>query len=134
VFLGQVQDMPEFYGELDVFVFPSLTEGLGVAVLEAMAMGLPVVAAAVGGVPEIVTSRQDGILVPPADPTAITAAVVELIDNPGLGRDLARRGRQKVLTSFTLQSTADRIAATYARLVEQNGHAGGGHPSRVDGE
>lgn len=123
VFLGQVQDMSEFYGDLDIFAFPSLTEGLGVAVLEAMAMELPVVAAAVGGVPEIVSNREDGVLVPPADPTAMTAAIMELIDDPALRVELARRGRQKVLSSFTLQSTADRVAAMYTRLVQRSAHA-----------
>jgi glycosyltransferase involved in cell wall biosynthesis len=79
VFLGTRQDVPECLAALDLFVLPSLNEGMGRALVEAMAVGLPVVATRVGGVPDIVAHGTTGLLVPPQDAEALAAAVLELL-------------------------------------------------------
>ena len=66
-FLGQRQDVPDLLNAMDIFVLPSYSEGVSLALLEAMAAGLPVIATAVGGLPEVVTDGDNGLLIPPRD-------------------------------------------------------------------
>jgi glycosyltransferase involved in cell wall biosynthesis len=106
VFLGPRDDVPALLSQMDAFVLPSLTEGCPHALLEAMASGLPVIATSVGGVPEIVTDNETGILVPPSDPDAIRDAVLRLMDDDSLADLLRRNARALVESAFT-----DRLAA-----------------------
>ncbi len=82
VFTGRREDIAALTAELSVAVLPSLREAQGISILEAMARCVPVVASAVGGVPEVITSGVDGILVPPADPVALASAVAGLLADP----------------------------------------------------
>jgi len=86
---------PDFLPALDLFVLTSRNEGMGRALVEAMASGLPVVATAVGGMPEVLEEGRAGLLVPPRDPQAIADAIVRLMDDPPLAADLARRARAR---------------------------------------
>lgn len=79
VFLGTRQDVPDCLAAFDLFVFPSLNEGMGRALIEAMAAGLPVIATCVGGIPDIVTDGTNGLLVPPRDEKALAAAILTLL-------------------------------------------------------
>lgn len=93
----------KYLSRLDVFVLPSMEEGLGLAAIEAMAMGVPVVAAAVGGLKEVVRSEVDGLLVAAGDVAGFVAAIVRLKANPELAQYLAENGRKRVLACFSLE-------------------------------
>ncbi|MEK7165035.1 MAG: glycosyltransferase family 4 protein [Patescibacteria group bacterium] len=80
----------------DIFVIPSVKEGMPYVLLEAMAAGLPIVATNVGGIPEIIKDGQTGLLVPPKNPEKLAAAIGRLIDDPGLRNKLATNARKKV--------------------------------------
>ncbi len=117
-FAGFVGDIPGFLSSIEIFVLPSLYEGLGVSVLEAMAAGLPVVAAKVGGLPEIVEDGVTGLLVPPGDPQAVARAVATLVCRPAMAREMGARGRERVLRHFTMEQMAARNEDYYYELLE----------------
>lgn len=99
-FAGERRDVPRLLAAADVFVLSSTSEGAPVAVLEAMAAGLPVVASAVGGVPELVVNGETGMLVAPGDPAALGAALVRLVDDAALRRRLGTAGRDRARAAF----------------------------------
>lgn len=117
-FAGFVGDIPEFLSSIEVFVLPSLYEGLGVSVLEAMAAGLPVVATRAGGLPEIVDDGVTGLLVPHGDPQALARAVATLVCRPAMAREMGARGRERVLRDFTMEQMARRNEDYYYELLE----------------
>ena len=91
-FLGHVQDVPGLLAASDLFCYPSLADGLPNAVVEAMAMGLPVIASAVGGVPELIADGENGLLVAPQDVRQLTRSIARLLDDEALA---ARLGAQR---------------------------------------
>ena len=103
-FLGWVEDMPEYLHTLDVFVLPSLNEGIPGAVREALAMGIPAVASDVGGIPDVVIDGETGLLVEPGDAEAISEAVSYLLDNPTERAEMADWGRNHIVNRFSIQS------------------------------
>ncbi|MCZ8204095.1 glycosyltransferase [Gemmatimonas sp.] len=112
---GMVSDMAAFYSALDVFVLPSVSEGLPLALLEAMSMGLPIVASAVGGMPAALGPSLAGILVPPSDAAALARALCETLD--GLGRaDGAVALGARARATFTREFTADAMTSAYMSL------------------
>ena len=117
-FLGFVAKSEEFLRGIDIFVMPSLFEGLGVAALEAMAAGKPVVATRVGGLAESVVDGETGLLVPPRNGRAIADAVAKLTADSPMARDMGLRGRQRVLENFTLTRMAAQNEAYYYELLE----------------
>ena len=94
-FLGFRRDAAAVTAALDVFVLPSLNEGQGRVLVTAMALGVPVVATNVGGVPEVVEDGRQGLLVPPASPAALARAVTMLVKDPALAASLGRAGRAR---------------------------------------
>jgi len=114
---GAVQDMGEFYRTLDLFVLPSLREGLPRMLLEAMASGVPCVATDVEGVPEVLTSGIDGLLVPPGDAPALQAAVERLYHEPALRTGLAAQGRRRVQGPFSLERLCSDILGLYDEVL-----------------
>lgn len=108
LFTGSRDDVQRLLPAFDVFVLSSLHEGLPIALLEAMAAGLPVVATHVGGVPEAMTDGREGYLVSPRDVDALTAAIATLLDDPGLG---ARMGAEGMGTAARF-SIAEAVRAT----------------------
>jgi len=118
--LGTRRDVTDFLHACDVFVFPSLYEGLGIALIEAMAAGCPCVATTAGPIPEFVEDGKDGILVPPADPEAMAAAVCELLANPQRRQQLANHARQTALDRFQPQAAADRLSQIYEKVARRN--------------
>src|SRR5689334_17499125 len=116
-FLGFVGDMAEFFTGVDLVVMPSLFEGLGVAALEAMAAGKPVVATRVGGLAETISDGDTGILVPPRDAGALANAIGRLIESPALAGAMGRRGRERVLSHFTLEQMARQNETYYYELL-----------------
>jgi glycosyltransferase involved in cell wall biosynthesis len=116
-FCGFVDDTPSFLAEIDVFVLPSLYEGLGVAALEAMAAGLPVIASSVGGLAESVIDSQTGFLVAPQDPLALAGAIDRLTRDRDLAQVMGRRGSERVRECFTLERMARQNEAYYYELL-----------------
>ena len=112
-------ELPAFYSLAEVFVFPTLYEGLGKALLEAMACQKPVVASATTGVLDVIENGKDGFLVPPRSPTALADAIIELLSNPKKYRDIGRRGRAKILAKFSWQEIAKQTLNAY-ELVRQS--------------
>jgi glycosyltransferase involved in cell wall biosynthesis len=116
-FLGFREDVPALLPALDVFVLPSLSEGLPLSALEAMATGMPVVATRVGGAPEVVAHGESGLLVPPADPTALAEAVRVVLCDREVARRFAETGRRIVETRFSLARMLGQYEALYTRAA-----------------
>jgi glycosyltransferase involved in cell wall biosynthesis len=112
--LGTVGDIDALMIDSDFFVLSSISEGISMTLLEAMAHGLPIVATSVGGTPEVVVHEETGLLVPPRDPTALADAIVWMIQHPRERRGMGRRGRLRVADLFNLDSTIEQ----YQRLYE----------------
>ena len=112
-FLGFRKDMPQFLQALDVFVLPSWREGFGLALVEAMASARPIIAAQVGGIPEVVGSGAFGRMVDPHDVEGLAAAMVEFAELPASTRhELGRQARHRVVQEFS----AERMVACYEAL------------------
>lgn len=114
--LGDVEDVRRFFAGLDVFLMPSRTEGLGSAVLLAMAHGVPIVGSRVGGIPEIVQEGEQGWLVPPESPAALAEAWAAAAADRGRLRDLAAHARTRA-KDFSGTLMAERTEAFYRRLL-----------------
>ena len=114
-------DIANVMNAMDILVHPSLSESFGMAAAEALAAGKPVVAAAVGGVPEIVLHNETGILVPPRDPAAIADGVVSLLKQPQFACSLAARGRERVNRLFSTERCAQEHARIYRRVFAETG-------------
>jgi glycosyltransferase involved in cell wall biosynthesis len=117
-FLGFVVDTPAFLASIDIFVLPSLREGLGVAALEAMAAGKAVVASRVGGLAEVISEGRTGLLVPPQDSQTLSNAIAELIADPERARAMGQRAATHVREHFTLERMAAANEAYYYELLE----------------
>lgn len=114
-FLGDRDDVPALLAGLDVFAMSSLSEGFSIALLEACASSLPVVATRVGGNPEIINHDVSGLLVPSADPVALAGALQTLLDEPERARRLGAAGREWVVRHATLDAMTARYAEVYAQ-------------------
>lgn len=121
---GSRDDVPALLRALDVFVLPSLAEGISNTVLEAMACARPVVATRVGGNPELVVEGGTGRLVPRADPQALAAALEDYLDAPGRARDHGAAGRRRVESQFGLEAMVAAYQAVYDGLARRRGATG----------
>ncbi len=116
-FKGVVSDIPTFLSACDLVVLPStLREGLGLSLIEAMAAGKPVVGTALGGIPEVIENGTNGFLVPPRDPTALSDAIITILENTDLAIEMGNRGRETVKSKFTLQIMIKTIEKLYIEL------------------
>ena len=113
-FVGEQADTLSWYQAADVFVLPSLWEGMSNALLEAMACGLPVIATAVGGNSDVIVHGRTGLLVPPGEPNELSAALRRMMSDESLRAVLAEAGRREVCSNFS----AGRAVAEYARRYE----------------
>lgn len=124
IFAGTVRDIPNFLALLDIFTLPSLDEGLGIVILEAMASGLAVVASRVGGIPEIVADNETGFLVKPADADSLAGALMKLIADKELRRKMGREAKARI-KDFTPQEVAEKLEKIYdyyiARKIKRRG-------------
>lgn len=116
-FLGSRGDATSFTAAADVFANPSDVEGLPVAVLEAMALGTPVVATAVGGVPSIVVDGKTGSLVPPGEPKELARAIIELLDDPAGALRLAAAAGERIRSDFTMTSVVANNESIYRSVL-----------------
>lgn len=118
-FLGFVSDVRPVLAAADVFAMPSISEGLGVAALEAMAMARPVVATDVGGLPESVIHDETGLIVPVGDADALAEALIALLSNRQRARAMGEAGRQRVLANFDRGPIVGRIVALYNEVLSE---------------
>lgn len=116
-FRGWRDDVTDLMRRWDIYVQPSLAEGFGMSVLEAMAVGLPVIATDVGGLPEIVEDGVTGWLVPPADSAALARRITALVRDPVARRRMGDAGRARAELHFSLDREAAAIQSAYDRLL-----------------
>jgi glycosyltransferase involved in cell wall biosynthesis len=119
-FAGWIEDVPAFFSAIDIFVMPSLFEGLGIAALEAMAAAKPVIATTVGGLAESVVHEETGLLIPPRDPAALADAIERLAANPAVARALGERGAYRAGAEFSLSRMAAGNEACYYTVLNQD--------------
>lgn len=118
-FLGRVEGVTAEMEQAAAVLVPSLGEGFGMVALEAAERGRPVIASAVGGLPEIVDDGRTGVLVPRADAPALAAAIVALVRDPARAAALGRAARERALAEFSLARCADRTDALYEALARR---------------
>lgn len=118
-FLGYRTDVPRLLAACDLFVLPSLWEGMSNALLEAMAAGKPVVATAIDGNIEQVSPGVTGLLAPPKDSDALAEAMLELARDPARAREMGAQGREKVRREFSLEAMTRAYVDLYTKLVSQ---------------
>lgn len=116
---GERADIPEITRTMDVFVLPSLAEGVSNTILEAMASGLPVVATRVGGNPELVIEGQTGMLVPPADPVAMANAIGRYLADPEKRIRHGRAGRKRVEERFSMEAMVNGYLSVYDSVLNK---------------
>jgi sugar transferase (PEP-CTERM/EpsH1 system associated) len=116
-FTGTRDDTAELMRTFDVFVLPSMNEGISNTILEAMASGLPVIAARVGGNPELVLPEQTGLLYDPSDGDGLTGGLLRYLQEPALRESHGRAGRERALASFSLDSMIQRYLEIYDELT-----------------
>jgi sugar transferase (PEP-CTERM/EpsH1 system associated) len=128
---GARDDTPELYRAMDVYVLPSLAEGISNTILEAMASGLPVIATNVGGNAELVEEGATGTLVPRADPEALADAIARYAESPDLRRQHGEAARRRAVAEFSLDTMVQRYADVYdsvsRRRHEPQRHRDTGH-------
>ncbi len=118
-FLGERSDVEVLLPACDVFVLSSRTEGLSLAILEAMACGLPVVATSVGGNPELVRDGETGRLTPARDAERLAQALADVLSNPALARRMGAAARGFVETRHNLETMGDQYVALYSAIVKK---------------
>jgi glycosyltransferase involved in cell wall biosynthesis len=120
--LGAIEHhrVPEFLKNVDIFIMPSTQEGFGVAAVEAQAMEIPVVATQVGGIPEVVLDGETGILVEPGNSEQLAQAILTLIENPTLRKQMGERGRKRVLANYRWEDNAALMERLYHGFVHSS--------------
>lgn len=126
-FTGFVSDVCELMPDLNLLIVPSLWEGFGLTALEAMAVGVPVVATSVGGLPEIVEHGTTGLLVPPADEEGLTRGIIWMLDHPQEAVEMAAAAKAVVEEKFTASAMARKTEELYRRLGSEVNRQETGH-------
>jgi glycosyltransferase involved in cell wall biosynthesis len=122
LFLGHVEEIPALMAALDVVVLPVIQpEGFGRVVIEAYAARRPVVASRLGGLCEIVEDRLTGLLIPPRDASALTEAILDLLEDPAFRARLGEAGRRKAETSFNLEVLLAQLTRQYRHVLAGEG-------------
>ncbi|MDX6403359.1 MAG: hypothetical protein QOH70_814 [Blastocatellia bacterium] len=119
VFTGQLSDVQPFYALADVFVLPSHSEGSPNVLLEAMAANVPIVATAVGGVPEMVADNESALLVPPNEPPSLAAAISSLLNDKDLAQRLATNAANLVDTQYDPEHYVRSLVKIYREVIEE---------------
>jgi glycosyltransferase involved in cell wall biosynthesis len=105
----------------DIFVLPSLNEGMGRVLVEAMAAALPIVASRVGGIPDLVKDGKNGLLVPPADPVALENAISDLLADKENRKRMGEVGK-KMCQQYSIEAMVEQIDGLYTELLEKRLH------------
>ena len=118
IFTGAAyMDIPLYLACMDIFVLPSIEEGLGLALLEAMSLGRPCVASATGGIKDVVNNGVNGILTPVGDSGSIANAVLKIINDKDLAKNMSENARDFVKSRFSIEAMADNMIDLYGRVV-----------------
>jgi glycosyltransferase involved in cell wall biosynthesis len=117
-FLGWRDDIPEIMQILDIFTLPSLNEGMGRVLVEAMAAGKPIVASNVGGIPDLVKDGQNGFLVKPGDANDLSFAIKRLLDDKKMREEMGRKGRA-MAGDYSVEKMIEKIDALYTSLYKR---------------
>lgn len=120
---GSRNDVDRIIPACDVVVLPGWQEGVPVSALEAMACAVPVVATDVGGTTEVVEHGQTGLVVPPGNPRAMAAAIIELLRKPAYAHALGKQGRERITEHFDLATMIEKTRCIYRELLDRNGGA-----------
>jgi L-malate glycosyltransferase len=121
VFTGFRPDVGNFYSLADLFVMSSVQEGLGTAVLDALAMEKPVVATRAGGIPEIIEDGKTGRLVEPENPAALSEGIIDMLLHSERAGQMAAQGRLRVETNFSIRAMVEKNIAVYRRILKSYG-------------
>lgn len=116
-FTGNVDDVAPYLKAADLFVLPSAAEGLSVALLEAMATGLPAISTTVGGAPDLINHGQNGWLIPPDNLPALQTSLIELLGNSAQRAKIGRQARESVVRDYSLPAVAGQLHELYRRLA-----------------
>jgi len=116
---GYREDIPAILSFTDLGIISSVAEGIPQFLFQIMAMGKPVIATEVGGIPEIVTSGVTGVLIPPEDPAALVKAIVQALGDPGSARRLGAEGRRLVEQGYTVEKMAEKVYKVYQQVYER---------------
>jgi glycosyltransferase involved in cell wall biosynthesis len=117
IFTGFRRDVGSFYQIADLFVMSSVQEGLGTAVIDALALGKPVVGTCAGGIPEIIRDGETGRLVASADPAALAGGIIDLLANPERAKHMGRRGQEVVRKNFSVDVMVDKNIEVYQQIL-----------------
>ena len=120
-FLGTRKPIAPILRALDLFLLPSLWEGFSMAILEAMAAGVPVIATSVGGAGEVITSGQDGLLIPPGDAQSLAEAIKDALRHRAKYLEMARIGRERVRQNFSQEKHMEALQTLYLQILTEKG-------------
>jgi glycosyltransferase involved in cell wall biosynthesis len=123
VFIPEVKNTKDLLVAMDIFVMPSLQEGLGLALMEAMAQGVAVVGSAVGGIKTLIQDKQNGLLVAPADAPALAQAIIMLLNDAVLRRALGTQARKFIIANFSKEEMVNKTEIVYQQTL--------GHPALI---
>ena len=116
---GYREDIPAILSFTDLGIISSVAEGMPQFLFQILAMGKPVIATEVGGIPEVVTSGVNGLLVPPEDPAALAKAIVQVLGDPETARRLGEKGRRLVEQEYTVEKMAEKVYRVYQKVYER---------------
>ncbi|MBI1344672.1 glycosyltransferase [bacterium] len=118
-FVPNLLDFSDALEAMDIFCLPSLQQGIGTIMLEAMALGRPVIATKVGGVYRVIRDNETGLLVPPSDSARLAERIIELLDDPERARTIGAAAREEVLQEFRVDQMVSQTAAVYRDVLRQ---------------
>lgn len=121
IFLARAQNNRDILAAMDIFVMPSLQEGLGLALMEAMACGLAVIGSSTGGIKTLVRDGHNGLLVEPADVAGLAGAMIKLLGDAGTRRGLGENARKFIMDNFSAEKMADETERVYKKCLEKEG-------------
>jgi sugar transferase (PEP-CTERM/EpsH1 system associated) len=133
-FLGLVRDVPALLAQASLFVLPSLSEGISLTLLEAMAVGLPIITTPVGGNPEVVVDGHTGLLIPVQRPAELAQAMLRLRRNPAEGRRMGAAGRRRVEEHFEIRGMVREYERLYGAVLGRRHATAGALVARATGE
>ena len=116
-FISEAKNTKDLLAAMDIFVMPSLQEGLGLALMEAMAQGIAVVGSAVGGIKTLIQDKANGLLVPPADAPALAQAIIVLLNDAAIRRALGAQAREFIIANFSKEEMVDKTEIVYQQLL-----------------
>lgn len=123
-FLGLRDDIADLLLAADVFVLPSLWEGLPIAMLEAMSFGVPVIATQVGGIDDVIENEISGLVIPPKNFEALAKAIIRFLENPGEAKKLGRAGRERVFLYHTVDQMCESYEDVFLHFLHETSQYG----------